>query len=233
MITSKDNKKIKYIRSLSSLKNRKKHRQFTVEGLKNIEMARHAGCVDYVVTTSSSVDGMLVDESVMKSIVSTSSTVSSLAVCNFFEIKSSYDKVLILDDVQDPGNLGTLIRSALAFGFDTVVCSHNCADFTSSKVIRSSGGAFFYLNVFNADICTFIKNSPNPTIGTFIDGETSITRLPKLNLVIGNEGNGISEEVRELCDIKYRIDIDSRLDSLNAAVAGSILMHQLGGNYDF
>ncbi len=233
MITSKDNKKVKHARSLIQQKNRKSCKQFLVEGKKNIEMAKSAKCVDYILTVDEYYDGLQVSEDVLKSIVTTTNLIDSVAVCNFVDISSKFDKVLILDDIQDPGNMGTLIRSALAFNFDAVVCSRNSVDYTNPKVVRSSGGAIFHINVMNTDICDFIKQSSNPTIGTFIDGESSVIQHEKFNLVIGNEGNGISDEVRELCNIKYRININDKLDSLNAAVVGSILMYQLGGSNGF
>lgn len=229
MITSKDNKKVKYARSLYSTKNRKKYNQFVVEGWKNVEMAMNANCVDFILTTDSFHDAEVVSEDVMKSIVSTVGVIDTIAVCNLPKFESKYNKVLILDDIADPGNLGTLIRSALAFNFDAVVCSKSSADFTNPKVVRSSGGAIFHINVIYDDIVDFISKSNNVTIGTFIDGNSEIKKVEKFNLVIGNEGNGISKEVESLCDIKYRIDINEQLDSLNAAVAGSILMYQLGG----
>lgn len=232
MIKSKDNKKVKHARSLNQYKNRKNSMQFLVEGKKNIEMAKSANCIDYILTIDEEYDGLQISEEVMKSIVTTSSLIDSVAVCNFPTLSSNFDKVLILDDIQDPGNMGTLIRSALAFNFDAVVCSPNCVDYTNPKVVRSSGGAIFHINVINTDICEYIKQSDNATIGTFIDGESTVIKHQKFNLVIGNEGNGISDEVRDLCTIKYRININEKLDSLNAAVAGSILMYQLGGSND-
>lgn len=232
MIISKDNKKIKYAKGLLATKNRKKESKFLVEGKKNIELAKQAECVEYIITTDESYDGLLVSEAVMKEVVSTANLIDSVAVCNYPTFDTNSDKVLILDDIQDPGNLGTLIRSALAFNFDKVVCSHKCADYTNPKVVRSSAGAIFNIEVIYTDLVEYLKLSENPTIGTFIDGSTNFQRFDKFNLVIGNEGNGISKEVEELCDIKYRIDINETLDSLNAAIAGSILMHQLGGSYD-
>lgn len=233
MIISKDNKKVKYARSLYNTKNRKKYQQFVVEGKKNVEMALDANCVDYVLTTNSFLNAEIVSEEVMKSIVSTVGVIDTIAVCNFPKFNSKFDRVLILDDISDPGNLGTLIRSALAFNFDAVICSNDTVDYTNPKVVRSSGGAVFHINVLYDDIVEFIKKSNNVTIGTFIDGNNQFESVAHFNLVIGNEGNGISKEVEELCDIKYRIEINEKLDSLNAGVAGSILMHQLGGTHDF
>lgn len=233
MIDSKDNKKVKYARSLYNLKNRRKYNQFIVEGLKNIDMAKSKGCIDYILTTDENVDGILVSENVMKSIVSTSSLVNTIAVCNIPEFDYEHNKVLILDCIQDPGNLGTLIRSALAFNFDLVVCSNDTVDYLNEKVVRSSGGAIFQIPVIYDDLNKYLNETDNITIGTFVDGSNEIEQYEKFNLVIGNEGHGISDNIAKLCDVKYRISINEKIESLNAGVAGSIVMYMLGGNNGF
>lgn len=229
MIESKDNKKVKYARSLYMYKNRKKFNQFIVEGKKNIEIAKATNSIDYILTTNPKLDGILISENVMKSITSTVSNIDSVAVCNIPSIKSKCERVLMLDGIQDPGNLGTLIRSAVAFNFDTIICSKNTVDYTNPKVVRASSGSIFLIKIIYDDLINAIKISSNKTIGTFVDGKNKLEKLDKFNLVIGNEGNGISDEIRSLCDIKYRIEINEKLESLNAAIAGSIVMHQLGG----
>lgn len=229
MITSKDNSKIKYARSLYSIKNRKKHQQFVVEGRNLVDMAKNANCVDYVITTNENIQGLLVSEQVMKSITTTVNTVEVIAICNMVEITPKYEKVLVLDNIQDPGNLGTLIRSALAFNIDTIICSNNTVDVFNEKVLRSSSGAIFYVSVIYCNIEEYLMNSSNDSIGTFIDGDNTLPTLDKYNIVIGNEGHGISDNIKRYCNVKYRIEMDSRLDSLNAGVAGSIMMCKLGG----
>lgn len=229
MITSKDNKKVKHARSLYSVKNRKQTGQFIVEGKHLVEMAKKSGSIDYILTTNESYEGILISSEVMQTIVKTVSDIEVVAVCNRVSISSTYNKVLVLDNIQDPGNLGTLIRSALAFNFDTVVCSLNCVDMYNDKVIRSTAGALFSISIVYMDLVKYLKESSNYTIGTFVDGDSKLEIIDNVNIVIGNEGNGISKEVEALCDSKYRIDINEKLESINAAVTGSILMWQFGG----
>ncbi len=229
MITSKDNAKIKYARKLYNAKYRKENKQFIVEGSNLVEMAYNAKCIDYVITTDETIEGLLVSEAVMKSLVKTVNPPSVCAVCNFPQLTFKQNRVLVLDDIQDPGNLGTLLRSALAFNFDAVVCSNNTVDIYNDKVVRSSLGAMFFIPVIYTDLCEYLQNSDNPTIGTFIDGDNKLPKHDNYNLVIGNEGHGISAEVAKFCEIRYRININENIESLNAAVAGSILMFELGG----
>ncbi|MFV0499051.1 MAG: TrmH family RNA methyltransferase [Bacilli bacterium] len=229
MIKSKSNIKIKYVKSLYASKNRKKFKQFVVEGRNCVDMAKNANCIDYIISINNNDEGILVSKEVMKSIVSTSSLIDVIAVCNIPFFSSKSDKVLVLENIQDPGNLGALIRSALAFNFDLIVCSKSTVDFMNSKVIRASGGSIFQIKIIYDDIASYLKKSKNKTIGTFVDGKNDIIKLDKFNLVIGNEGTGISADIELLCDYKHSIKINENLDSLNAAVAGSILMYQLGG----
>lgn len=229
MITSKDNKSVKYARSLYNTKIRKKTGQFVVEGTNLVDMARNAKCIDYILTSNSEMDGIFVSQDVLNSVSSTVSEIDVVAVCNKPKLESKSNRVLVLDCIQDPGNLGTLVRSALAFNFDCVVCSYDCVDIYNEKTIRSTQGALFFIPVIYTDLVEYLENSDNITIGTFIDGETSVNNFDNVNLVIGNEGNGISPEVEALCDYKYRIEINEKLDSLNASIAGSILMWEIGG----
>ncbi len=229
MITSKDNKRIKYARSLYNSKHRKKYQQFIVEGKNLVEMAANANCIDEVITTNANLEGTLVSPEVMKSIVTTVSDIEVIAICNHPTLNSKYQRVLVLDRLQDPGNLGTLVRSALAFNFDAVVCSLDSVDIYNEKAIRSTGGALFFIPVVYCDLVKYLTTSKNACVGTFVDGSTSLDITNNVDLVIGNEGNGISDEVAQLCDYKYRIEINKNIESLNAAIAGSILMHQIGG----
>ncbi len=230
MITSKDNKKVKYARSLHYAKNRKANKQFLIEGRKLVNAARACNSVDFVLTCDNTIDGIYVSREVLKTVTQTVSDIDVVAVCNDLNLKSEFRRVLVLDNIQDPGNLGTLVRSALAFNFDSVVCSKNCVDIYNSKALRASGGAIFHIPVIYKDLEEYLSQSSNCTVGTFVDGDVKI-ELPKdINLVIGNEGKGISKNVSRLCDKRFRIDINSNIESLNAAVAGSVLMWQIGGN---
>ncbi len=229
MILSKDNKKIKLARSLYYSKNRKKTNLFIVEGKNLVEMAKQYNCINEILTTNENIEGTLVSREVMKSIVSTVSEIEVVAICNKVNIQCNYNRVLVLDELQDPGNLGTLVRSAVAFNFDAVICSKNCVDIYNEKAIRSTGGALFCITIEYRDIKEYLQNSNNVCVGTFVDGDSTIDINNRVDLVIGNEGNGISDEIKALCDYKYRIEINKNIESLNAAIAGSILMYEIGG----
>ena len=143
------------------------------------------------------------------------------------------EKLVILDGIQDPGNVGTIIRTAYAFGFGTV-CSENSANPYSPKAVRSSAGAVISAFVDRCNIENYItelKNDGFTVIGSALD-ETAIRlrdcESPKKTvLVIGSEGQGMSEKVRKLCDKVVYIPIVN-VESLNAAVAAGILMERFG-----
>ena len=131
---------------------------------------------------------------------------------------------LVLDGIQDPGNVGTLLRTACAFGFNTVF-TINCADVWSQKVIRSSMGATFHLNIIDG-----IENIPTDVTLFVADlnGQMNTKRPDKnFGIVLGSEGQGISPAIKSIPHQTVTIKTTSNVDSLNVAVAGGILMHML------
>jgi TrmH family RNA methyltransferase len=139
----------------------------------------------------------------------------------------------MLDGVQDPGNMGTLMRSAVSFGFSTIVLDH-CVDIFNPKVIRSTQGAIFKLNYIYEDILSFMNKHDDITyIATDLKAQKDIEdiELPAgpFALILGNEGNGIRETVSDASDIQVKIHM-TNTESLNVAVAGSICMYLLKGN---
>ncbi len=177
-----------------------------------------------------------VSEPVMKKLTDLDSTPKVMAVVHKPKEKPITDKILILDDLQDPGNLGTIIRSAVAFDFKTIVVSPKTVDAYNSKVIRSTQGMIFHINIVVKDIACFINNIKTDgytVYGTNVRNGLNIrdTSLPtKLAIVIGNEGNGISREVAKLCDANIFIPMDSDVESLNAGVAASIIMYEVNNH---
>ena len=136
---------------------------------------------------------------------------------------------LVLDGVQDPGNVGTLLRTAMAFGFKTVFCMGS-ADVWSPKVIRASSGVQFGMNVIEG---AFEKPEGSVLIGADVKGrhigelQSSIDKAARYGLALGSEGRGLSDDVKKLVDENIRIDMDNTVESLNVAVAGGILMWSL------
>ena len=142
---------------------------------------------------------------------------------------------LVLDNVQDPGNVGTLIRTAKASGFNEVYLL-NCASVTNPKVVRSSVGAIFTTKLYELDRQEFInfqKEWKNTLLKTDMNGENIFTFKPDneiLGIVIGNEGNGVSNEISSICSKSIKIPMMEGIESLNASVSGSIIMYEINKN---
>lgn len=144
------------------------------------------------------------------------------------------EKILVLDAVQDPGNVGTLLRSAVAFGFDGAICLDGTADPWSAKVVRASAGAVFRLFITGSAIhaaLDWLREHPVRLLVASSDG-ISLARLrPEgdrpLALVLGNEGAGVRPELRAAADAMVAVAMHEAVESLNVGVAGSILMHEL------
>ena len=138
-----------------------------------------------------------------------------------------------MDNINDPGNMGTLIRSSLGFGIDTIVISNDSVDVFNEKVIRASQGAIFNVNIVYADLLTVIeklKAQSVKVIGTSLESSVDLKEVGKLEkyaIILGNEANGVKKEILNETDTNVRIKMDSKLESLNVAVAGSIIMYYL------
>ena len=149
--------------------------------------------------------------------------------------RREYRKLLWCENIADPGNLGTLIRSALAFGFDLVVMSGNCAECFSPKVVRASAGAVFgqlTARAANKEVIDMAQQNDIAIVATGIGGKKFDNSLKmkfergKLILAIGSEAEGLSEEIIRSADLTVKIEHTNRVESLNAAVAGAILMNE-------
>ena len=140
----------------------------------------------------------------------------------------------MLDDVQDPGNVGTIIRSAVAFGFDTVVLSNSSVSKYNDKVIRATQGMLFKVNVLTTNLLDFIpklKNSGYEVYGTNVINGISVKDIKNVNkiaVIMGNEGAGVSDGVSKLADKNLYINMNDSCESLNVSVAASIIMYELG-----
>lgn len=143
-------------------------------------------------------------------------------------------RYLMLDKVSDPGNLGTIIRSAKAFNIDTLIVSEDCCDIYNEKVIRATEGAIFRLNIIKENLEEAINNLKKLNIniyGTDVNQGKDITTIPKDNfcIIIGNEGSGISEKIKKLINENIYIKTNN-VESLNVAVATSIILYELNKN---
>lgn len=232
MIESLTNEHIKKIAKLNEKKYRDEEGLFLVEGIHLVEEAKKKNLLKEIITTITDTEGTLVSVEVMKKITKTESPVKMIGVCKKMETNTLSNHVLILDNVQDPGNVGTLIRSALAFDFKTIVLD-NCADPYSPKVVRSTQGAIFQTNLIIGSAIDYIgdmKTDGYTLYGTSLQNGyplKSFEKNEKLGIVLGNEGNGVRKEILDMMDKNIFIEINE-IESLNVAIAGGIIMYYLG-----
>ena len=164
VITSLDNDRIKGYIKLKERKNRKKNNEFLVEGMHLVLEACKKGIVKEIILDEESsfitdLPLVYVSKEVMKKISEMDTPSNIMAVCKMMDSKIIGEKILLLDDIQDPGNLGTIIRTALAFGYDGVILSEHTVDPFSDKVVSASKGAIFKIPVFFKGFFVFLKNS--------------------------------------------------------------------------
>lgn len=239
VISSKDNKKIKDYRKLNTTKGRKKSGLFLIEGEHLVEEAIKHGVNFEEIIISEGFDHdlelsnkalMYVTEEVMKSLSSLETPPGIIAIIkNVKERKLSYNRVLLLENIQDPGNLGTLIRTADAFGFKTIIVSPDTVDPYNPKVLRAAQGSHFHLNILTRQVSEAVMAFKGLKIGTSLDDAVYIDSFNKpdddIMLVLGNEGSGLREDTLNMMDINAKIDMVGDSESLNVAIAGAILMH--------
>lgn len=237
--------KTKLVNSLRLKKNRDKTGLFCAEGNKIVLDIAQAGTpIDTLIATnewleknnvsSENIIEATVQE--MKSISQLSTPTSVIAIIKIPKIKVDYDPtnelILLLDGIQDPGNLGTIIRMANWFGIHTLICSNNTVDCYNSKVIQATMGAIISTKIIYTNLVDFIhqhKSDDFQTFGTFLDGKNIYTSdLPSKGIIVlGNEGKGISQSIEKLVDQKLFIpsftNTAYRSESLNVSVAASIV----------
>ena len=238
VITSLDNKRIKNYSKLLNKKYRDEEGLFLVEGEHLVIEASKAGCLievikcedyemDFDVTTT------LVTYDVIKKLSNTLNPQKVVGVCKKLSDKEIGNKVLLLEDIQDPGNLGTIIRSSVAFGVDTVVLSNNTVDLYNDKVLRSSEGMIFHIDIVKRDVYELVDllhAKGYKVYGTKVDGGTDlkdVTVSDKCVIVMGNEGNGVSSKLLDKCDEYIYINMNGTCESLNVGVATSIILYEL------
>lgn len=239
-ITSKVNPRIKELLLLKDPKVRKEKKLFLVEGFHLLEMALAANQVSMVITEhviDSLPDGMeqlVVHSDIIKKLSSQVTPQGVIAVCNMVEQELAEDKrILYLDHVSDPGNIGTILRTAVAFGFQNVVFSPNCCSPYNEKVIHASQGAIFCLHILEQQNTSFIMQKKEEGYQCVVTSLyhaqpfEEVTYREKMILVLGNEAHGVSEEVMSLASERVMIPIQ-KMESLNVAIAGGILFYEIG-----
>ena len=255
-IQSKDNERVKLFSKLEKSKYRKEHGLFLAEGRKLAAEAVGADCAKYlliredvlenadiqsIIKSAEKSEVLVLSNAAFAKVTTESAPQGIIAVCSIPE-KHVHDdicisndkKIIILDGIRDPGNLGTILRSAVAFGIDEVVLG-DCADVYSPKTVRAAMGAVFKLQIVLCEnlpgYVLKLRDSGRKVLGAALAknsvelGEYALKRSDAV--VIGNEGHGISEEVLSACDGFLKIPMEDNCESLNAGIAASIIMWEL------
>lgn len=254
-IESTDNSKIKLVRKLASKKARDEENLIVIEGINLVReaMQRQIDIKFILVSDEHEQDDFLrtcidenrleicqVPENIFSKIVDAENGIGIIAVIAKPSIDlesgsyvSEQGNVLVLDRVQDPGNIGTMIRTAVAAGYEMVVTVKGTADVYSPKVLRSTAGMIFDIPIVQVDDATslgkLLREFGKKIVVTTVDGgKTYFSQNLKhgIALIIGNEGNGVSDEVLKLADIKVTIPMKGGIESLNAGVSAAILMYE-------
>lgn len=258
-ITSKTNSTIVKISKLSNKKYRNEDKLFVCDGKKLLIEAINFGAqIKYIVIKNDiNLENELIEKikkcqengttilcvssQVFSKLTEESAPQGIISVCNFLEIQQHLtivekadcdEKIMMFESIRDPGNVGTIIRNAAAFGIDRLVFSSDCADIYSAKVIRAAMGAIFKVKIDIVDdfkgTLLALKKSGKRILSATLGKKSLILGKVKLSnndvVIIGNEGHGISEEIINVSDQTILIPMCENTESLNAAIAGSIFM---------
>lgn len=236
-ITSINNEFIKELNKLHEKKERDKRQQFIIEGFHLIQEAKRYLDLVLIVDEKDEVAGVeniLVTKEIITKLSFTKTPQNIIGICHYFdENQLMGERFLILDNVQDPGNLGTLVRSALGFNIDQVIMSIDSVDMYNDKFIRATQGAVFKMRMIKRDLIKAIldlKERNVLIIGTSLKASIDLDSLSSTNkyaLVLGNEANGVSDDILKLVDTSVKIRTNSLLESLNVGVAGGIILYYL------
>ena len=237
---------IKYINSLQQKKFRSEHQSFIVEGAKSVlELLKSDFELELLFVTQEFFNNYeeilqklpiqveLVNQQELEKAGSYSSNNAALAVAKTKEneelLVGENEYALILDDIRDPGNLGTIIRVGDWYGIHKIICSHSTVDFYNPKVIAATMGSFTRTKLFYTDLEEFIKKQSTPIYGTLLNGNNiHQTKFAKSGyIIIGNEANGISEGVEKLVTDKITIPSFGGAESLNAGIATAVVLDNL------
>ena len=250
-IESKDNNLFKNTKKLKERKNRNKNNKYIIEGFRLVQEAFKAHVdVDYLIVTRDGCEKMKqyiseeiikhvkiyeVSDNLFKELISTENPQGILAVINM-NIKpmdSDGNFYLLCDKLQDPGNLGTIIRTAHAAGVQGIILTKGTVDIYNEKTVRSTMGSIFYIPIHYDDgdlsLVKSLKSEGFKLVVTSLETDKDFFQEDlrgKVLLTVGNEGNGVSEEVYELADTKVKIPMPGNAESLNVAIATSVIMYE-------
>ncbi len=237
-IESTQNQKVKDWCKLKEKKTRDETNLFLVEGDHLLQEALKKQVVKEIIATdicyqSEKIPFYEVTEAVIKKMSSQVSSTKVIAVCEKIKPREIKGNVCLLDNIQDPGNLGTIIRSCVAFQIDTLIVSPDTVDPYNEKVIRASEGMLFSLNIKKQDIAKSIeelKQKGYIVFGTNVQNGTDLRQMTipqKYAIIMGNEGVGLKKELQEQCNENIYIPIHKNCESLNVGVATSIIFYEM------
>ena len=248
-ITSLKNPKVTTWKSLKDRKGRRETGCFLVEGRKMVEEAlASAFPVEAVLVDDARLDEFTLPAGipaysmpghVLAAVCDTKTPQGIAAIVRMAEVPLAGKRLVAMDGVQDPGNVGTIIRTADAAGFDGVILSAQCADVFSPKVLRATMGSVFRMGIRVTDdlpgLLTQMVQEGASVLSSQLDGDPFYQRSPlnkRFVLVIGSEGNGVTDEVKAIATHKVKLPMRGGAESLNAAVAAGIMMYELTRDMD-
>ena len=247
-IESKNNNLFKEIKKLKEKKHRIKSNKYLIEGLRFVEEAiKSKVSIDSIIFTESfkeknpdlflkineNIKLIQMNEALLKQLCSTENPQGIVGVINMQnkELKSG-ELVVLVDKVQDPGNMGTIIRTAHAAGAAGIVMTKGTVDIYNDKTLRSTMGSIFYIPIVEDDSLDFVKSLKKEgykLVVSSLHGKNNFFEenlQGKVMIAVGNEGNGVSDEVYDIADINVKIHMPGEAESLNVAVATSIMIYE-------
>lgn len=242
LIESVNNLKIKQIAKLHTRKERKKTGQFLLEGIHLVEEAVQSNIdIEMILTVNSdklteamvakSKEQYEITFKIAEKLSQTEAPQGIYAVCNMPTINDvTLKRVLYLDRIQDPGNVGTIIRTADAAGMDAVIIAKGTVDIYNDKVLRASQGSVFHIPVIEMDFEEARTKVNGKVMGTSLDNSVDYHQVEKTDsfiLVLGNEGQGVDQVILDQTDLNLYVPIHGKAESLNVAVCAGILMYHL------
>lgn len=253
IITSKENEIVKNIRKLKDKKYRDETRSYLIEGIKMVEEAiKEKVVIQKIVICEECLQSENISQKLLYAIAKydcvyvskkvfeyLTTVVNPQGIMAVVEKKSKNQKIdyqddliLVLDGIQDPGNLGTILRTADSVGLKQMIVTKETADVFNPKVVRSTMGAIFRVNVIESDnmVATLkeIKKNKFKIVATSLEAERSIYDISyrKTVVVIGNEANGVSKQILDLADTKAIIPMLGKTESLNASIATGVILYE-------
>lgn len=258
-IKSKDNSKFKLAKSLLKSKYRNKENKFLAEGLRTVELAiEYKADIEWIFVSryfqenennaeklehiTKEYQVYVIDNDLFEQLSSTENSQGIIAVMNMKKIEidvlneKKHKKILVLDRLQDPGNVGTIVRTADAAGFDLVIVNKGCVDVYNPKVVRSAMGSIFYMDIVFAEdeeIFNVIKSNNIELVSSSLETDSFFDQVSYgefVALVLGNEANGISDFWKNNADKLVKIPMYGKAESLNVAISSAILMYSINSN---